>query len=259
MAPLVLVEVGTVGAAGALAVADHQILDARRLAHVGNADTGGPGTVDHDTQSAQLTIAQPRVVHHAGQRDDRRAPLIIMEDGNIEHRLETILDLEAGGSGDVLEVDAAIHRRQRRDGVYDALRIGLAGILAIDAATGQRHGPGVDIAEGLEEHRLALHHRHAGQRAQIAEPQDCRAVRDHRHQIAARGVVERLFGRGRQFLDRLRHAGRIGQAEIPRRPHGTGQTEADLAAQMKLEDLLACNRQILCHIAKFPTQMKMIV
>ena len=47
----------------------------------------------------------------------------------------------------------------------------------------------VDAGEFLEEDGLALHHRLAGERADIAEPEHGGAVGDDRDQVAARGVV----------------------------------------------------------------------
>ena len=54
----------------------------------------------------------------------------------------------------------------------------------------------VDVGELLEEHRLALHHRLRGQRADVAEPEHRRAVRHHRDQVAARGVARGVGGIG---------------------------------------------------------------
>ena len=46
-------------------------------------------------------------VGQAGQGDDRRAVLIIVENRNIGALLELSLDLEAAGSCNILQVDAA--------------------------------------------------------------------------------------------------------------------------------------------------------
>jgi hypothetical protein len=65
----------------------------------------------------------------------------------------------------------------------------------------------VDIGEFLEEHRLALHHRLGGQRADIAEPQHGAAVGDHRDEVAARGIPGRVGRIGLDFKAGLGHAG----------------------------------------------------
>ena len=57
----------------------------------------------------------------------------------------------------------------------------------------------VDAGELLEQDRLALHHRLAGQRADVAEAEHRGAVGDHRDQIAPRGIVPRGVGIGLDF------------------------------------------------------------
>ena len=74
------------------------------------------------------------------------------------------------GRRDVLEVDPAEARRQPRDRLDDLLDVG----------GGQADRHGVDAAELLEQHRLALHHRHRGGRADVAEAEHGRAVGDDR-------------------------------------------------------------------------------
>ncbi len=44
-------------------------------------------------------------------------------------------------------------------------------------------------AKALEQRALALHDRLGGQRAEVAEAEDRRAVRDHGHEVALVGVV----------------------------------------------------------------------
>ena len=66
----------------------------------------------------------------------------------------------------------------------------------------------VDAGELLEQDGLALHHRLAGQRADIAQAEHGGAVGDHRHQVAARGVV---VGGVRVGDDRLAGGGDAGE------------------------------------------------
>ena len=56
----------------------------------------------------------------------------------------------------------------------------------------------VDARELLEKDALALHHRLAGQRPDVAQAEHRRAVGHHANQVAARGVLEggvRVFSR----------------------------------------------------------------
>ena len=71
---------------------------------------------------------------------------------------------------------------------------------------------GIDIGEALEEDRLAFHHRLGGQRAQIAQAQDGRAVGDDRDQVALGRIVvnARPDSRRSRAPERPRPANRPG-------------------------------------------------
>ena len=91
----------------------------------------------------------------------------------------------------------------------------------------------VDAGELLEQHALAFHHRLAGERTDVAQSQDRRAIRDHRHQVAARGV---LAGHPRVRGDRLageRHARRIRKGQVALGHHRLGRRDLDLALRFQ--------------------------
>ena len=113
----------------------------------------------------------------AGEDDDRRAVLVVVEDRDVELVAQPPLDLEAARGRDVLEVDAAEGRRGRLDEGDD-----LVDVLAVDA---EREG--VDAGELLEEHRLALHHRHGRLRADVAEAEHRGPVGDDGDHVALDG------------------------------------------------------------------------
>src|SRR3712207_2058151 len=110
--------------------------------------------------------------------------LIVVEDGDVELRLQTVLDLEAPGRGDVFEVYAAEGWGYALHGLYDFL-----GILGIQA-----DGKRVDLGELLKEHRLALHDRHRRPGSYVPQAQHRRPVRDDGHGVALDSEVERPFG-----------------------------------------------------------------
>ena len=89
------------------------------------------------------------------------------------------LDLEALRRLQVLEVDAAEGRLERGDDVDEARRVARVDLQIED----------VDVGELLEQAGLALHHRLAGQRPDVAEAEHGRAVGDDGDQVAARGVL----------------------------------------------------------------------
>jgi hypothetical protein len=83
------------------------------------------------------------------------------------------------GRGDVFEIDAAEGRGDAAHRLDELLRM-----LGMDLDV--EH---VDVGEVLEQDRLAFHHRLAGERADIAQPEHGAAVGDHGDQIALVGVA----------------------------------------------------------------------
>ena len=146
----------------------------------GHRDAGRAGAGDHHPRGRRASRPVSRsALSQRGQRDDRGAVLVVVEDRDVEPLLEPLLDLEAARRRDVLEVDAAEARREPDDGLDDLVDVG--GVQA------DRHG--VDAAELLEQHRLALHHRHRGGRADVAEAEHGGAVGDDGDRVRHPGVV----------------------------------------------------------------------
>ena len=105
--------------------------------------------------------------------------LIVVEHGYVAQFLESALYLETARRGNVLQVDAAVTRRDVLDGGDD-----LFGILR-----GKAHGYGVHSGEFAEEHALPFHDRHAGKRTYIAQSEHSAAVRDDGDGVPFAGEV----------------------------------------------------------------------
>ena len=176
-----------------------------------------------------FAAGQLQRVGERGQRDDRGAVLVVVEDRDVEPLLEPVLDLEAARRRDVLEVDAAEGRRQPDDRLDDLLDVG-----GVEADR-----DGVDAAERLEQDRLALHHRHRRGRADVAQPEHRGAVGDHRDRVGHPRVVpgqRRVLGDG---LAHPRDARRVGQREVVAAAQADGGTYLHLAAHVQVEDRVA--------------------
>ena len=93
--------------------------------------------------------------------------------------LRRLLDVEALGRLDVLEVDAAEGRLERLDDPDD-----LVGVVRV-----QLDVEHVDVGEALEEDALALHDGLAGQRADVAEAEHGGAVADDGDEVALARVA----------------------------------------------------------------------
>ena len=135
------------------------------------------------------------------------------------------LDLEAARRADVLEVDAAERGRDVDDGLDD--RLGVLGA--------QADREGVDAAELLEQHRLALHHRHRGLGADVAQAEHGAAVGDDGDRVALDRVLEGLVAVARDRRADARHAGRVGHAEVVAGADRELVALLDLAADVHLE------------------------
>ena len=110
-----------------------------------------------------------------GGGDDRGAVLVVVEDRDVHQLAQALLDDEALGRLDVLEIDAAERRAEISHRVDEFVRV-LRADLEVDR---------IDVGEALEQHRLAFHHRLGGERAEIAEAEDRGAVGDHGDHVAA--------------------------------------------------------------------------
>ena len=94
---------------------------------------------------------------------------------------------------------------------------------------------GVDVGELLEQHRLALHHRHRRLGADVAEAEHRGAVGDHGHGVRLDRVLERLLAVLGDRRAHARDAGRVGHREVVAGLERHVQPGVDLAAPVHLE------------------------
>jgi hypothetical protein len=147
--------------------------------------------------------------------------MIVVEDGDLHPLLELALDVEALGGLDVLEVDTAQRRLERRD-MLDQL----VGVLLR-----QFDVEHVDAGELLEQAALALHHRLGGEWPDVTQPEHRGAVGDDADEVSSRG---QLGGQSRVVLDGETGVGdtrRIGQRQVALVGQGLGRRDRDLAAR----------------------------
>ena len=211
---------------------------AHGLEELDAGDCGGAGAVDHEFHVAQRAAGDVEGVDQAGRSDDRGAVLVVVEHRDVHGLAELLLDDEAAGGFDVLEVDPAEGRLEQADAVDEGVDV-----LGVDLEVDR-----VDVGEALEQDRLALHHRLGAERAEIAEAEHGGAVRDHRHEVALGGIVVDL---GRIGLDReagCGHARRVGERQVALGRERLGRRDLDLAgpaAAMHLERLVVGDRDVV--------------
>jgi hypothetical protein len=176
-----------------------------------------PGVLDalfHDLQAVQ----------HRRADDDGGAVLIVVEDRYLHPLAQPALDGEALRGLDVLQVDAAEGRLQRRDDFDQPVRIALVD-LEIEH---------VDAGEFLEQDRLAFHHRLGRERPDRPQAEHRRAVGDDADQVGARGEARGAGRVGGDRLARRRHAGRVRQRQIALVGQLLGRVDRDLPGTGKL-------------------------
>src|SRR6185369_5991362 len=165
---------------------------------------GGTGPGGHDLDRGQVLADQVQAIEDGGTDDDRRAVLVIVEDGNLHPLTQLLLDVEALGGFDVFEVDAAESRFERGDDVDQFVRVAFLDLEVED----------VDIGEFLEQHALAFHDRLGGERTDRPQAEDGGAVGDDADQVGARGQGAD-FGRiGDDFFAGESDARRVGHRQI---------------------------------------------
>ena len=215
------VEVVALGVDDPAAVTHEQVLalDPERDVEARAGHGRGPGPADDDLDVLELALGQGRGVEQRGARDDRRAVLVVVEDRDLHAPLELLLDVEAGRGADVLEVDAAEGRLERRDALDEGV-----GILGVDLEV--EH---VDVGEFFEQDALALHDRLGGEGSDVAEAEHRRAVRDDGDEVAARSVEVGGEGILGDLEARLGDAGRVGQGQVALTRQGLGRDDRDLA------------------------------
>ena len=208
------------------AIADDDVLvgDAHRLDQRGAGERRSTRAVHHHAHVGEIATRQVAGVEQAGGGDNGGAVLVVMHHRHLHPLAQLLLDDEAFGRLDVLEVDAAeawLHEGDRVDEGF--------GILGVEFDVDR-----IDVGEALEQYRLAFHHRLRGERAEIAHSKDRGSVGNHRHQVGARGVA---CGAGRivgDRLDRDRHAGRISEAEVALGGHRLRGDDLDLTGPIAL-------------------------
>jgi hypothetical protein len=105
--------------------------------------------------------------------------LVVVEDRDLHACAKFAFHLEAVGSLDVFQVDAAEGGFERGHHFDQPVDIGF----------GDFDVEHIDACEFLEQDRLALHDRLGGKRTNVAQPQHGGAIGDDRHQVAAAGVA----------------------------------------------------------------------
>jgi hypothetical protein len=153
---------------------------------------------------------------------DRRPVLVVVEDRDLERRPQPLLDFEAARGGDVLEIDAAEHGRNRLHGAHD-----LVGVGRVEADRER-----VDARELLEQHRLPLHHGQRRRRADVAEPEHRRPVRDDGNRVPLDREVPDSFGVVRDRAGDASDTGRVRHGQIVAGLQGQACLHLDLAAEV---------------------------
>ena len=123
------------------------------------AIAAAPAPETHDLHLRDALACLFQAVQNRRPHDDRRPVLIVVKYGDVHAGAQGLFDLEAVGCANVLEVDAPERRFQGYDHLDELFRIDLIDLDVEDVQAG----------ELLEQHRLTLHDRLAGERPDVAK------------------------------------------------------------------------------------------
>src|SRR5438270_1360357 len=130
--------------------------------------------------------------------------LVVVEDRDLHRFPQSLFDVEAVGSADILEIDAA--------------NCGLEQLTELDYLVGILGAyfevENVEVGELLEEVALAFHHRLAGKRSNVAESEDGGSVGDDGDEVAFRCVLVSVFRVRLDLEAGQRYSRRVGEGEI---------------------------------------------
>ena len=186
---------------------------------------GRADPADHDPAVGELLADHPQRVAQRAEHDDGGAVLVVVEHRDVEQLAQPRLDLEAARRGDVLQVDPAVGRGEDLDRPDDLL-----GVLGVQADR-----PRVDAGEPLEQRRLALHHRHRGRRAEVAQPEHGGAVGDDGDGVALDRQPPGVRRVGRDRLADPGDAGGVGAGEVVAGAQADLRVDLELAAEVQQE------------------------
>ena len=125
----------------------------------GACDAGGPGSIEHHTDFANVFAHNFQCIQKGGARDDRCSVLVIVKHGDLHGLAQCLFDVEAVGGLYVFQIDAAKGRLQQLAQFDDLVRIVSVHLDIKD----------VDVGETFKKDSFALHNRLAGQSADVAE------------------------------------------------------------------------------------------
>ena len=180
-----LVEVGAVRPDNALAVAHHHVgyVGTEGYVELGAGNGRSPRAVDQDFYVLNGLAHDLQRVEQGSRRNDGRAVLVVVHDGDVEVGLEPFLDLEAFRGFDIFQIDPAEGRFQNFDHPDE-----LVHVFGVEFNIEY-----VDVGVDLKQQALAFHHGFAGFGANIAQAQHGGPVADNGHQIALGGIFINVF------------------------------------------------------------------
>ena len=127
-----------------------------------------------------------------------------MKNRNREHFLETLFNFKTAWGRDIFQIDAAKCWGKMDDSLnnfFCVLRI-------------QTDRNSIDTAKFLKQHTFSFHHRHCGQRSNIAKSKHSASIRDHGNSIGFHSVYISIFWIFCDKFARFCYARCIGNRQI---------------------------------------------
>mmetsp|Transcript_40892 Transcript_40892/g.47539 ORF Transcript_40892/g.47539 Transcript_40892/m.47539 type:complete len:233 (+) Transcript_40892:438-1136(+) len=94
---------------GALSIADNNRLNSNMNQHLSDGNTGSTASIDQDFDFIRLALCESERVEHTSDTDNSSSVLIIVENWNWKHFLQSGFDLKALWSLDIFQIDSREH------------------------------------------------------------------------------------------------------------------------------------------------------
>jgi len=180
-------------------------LDAEGVIELCGRGRGRPRAGEDDVEFVEWLVGDLGGVEQRSPGDDGGAVLVVVKHRNVHLLAQPRLDLETLRRLYVLQVDPAERRLHRADGGDDVLGVVLVQLDVED----------VDVGEAFEQDALSLHDGFRRLGADVTQPEDGAAVRDHPDHVALRRVCVGGFLVGGDLVAGGGHARRVRQREVP--------------------------------------------
>ena len=182
-------------------------------------DGSRTGTVDDNADILNLLACHLNGIDETGARDDGRAVLVVVHDGDVELLLQTTLNFKAFRSLDILKVYATERGGYGLHGSDETLRI-----LLVDLNV-----KGIHTGINFKKEALSFHYRLSAHGTDVAQSEHGCTVGDDCHQVSLVGIAVGIGGCFLDFQTGFSHTRTVSQRKVGLRTVGLCRHHLDFS------------------------------